>query len=155
AARRYAHAEAAQALREALGHCERRSDPEAARLRVEVILRLAESLLPLARFHETLELFLEERDRLDRLRDRLLTRRFYFWLAHTYSYLSAQTSAAGNARLAIETAQRGGDAVTEGRAWYVLCRDNFWSGRFSEGIEQGRQAVALLESRADAWWQGQ
>jgi len=155
AARRYAHAEAAQALQKALGHCGRRSDPAVARLRMEVILRLAESLFPLARFHETLELFLEERDLLDLLDETSLTGRFYFWLAHTYSYLGDQESAAGNARLAIEAAQRGGDAVTEGRAWYVLCRDNFWAGRFSEGIDQGRQAVALLEMRADAWWQGQ
>ncbi|HEY2737964.1 MAG TPA: hypothetical protein VGK45_06125, partial [Thermoanaerobaculia bacterium] len=81
--------------------------------------------------------------------------RFYFWLAHTYSYLGNQEAAASNAQLAIEAARRGGDGMTEGRAWYVLCRDNFWAGRFSEGIEQGRQAVSLLEASADGWWQGQ
>jgi class 3 adenylate cyclase/tetratricopeptide (TPR) repeat protein len=155
AARRYAHAEAAQALREALGHCERLPQPEVVRRRMDMILRLAESLLPLARFHETLELFLAERDLLDLLEDPSLTGRFYFWLAHTYSYLGDQEAAAGNARLAIAAARQSGDAVTEGRAWYVLCRDNFWAGRFSEGIEQGRQAVALLEQSADVWWQGQ
>jgi len=155
AARRYAHAEAAHALREALGHCESLPQPEVAQRRMEMILRLAESLLPLARFHETLELFLAERDLLDLLEEPSLTGRFYFWLAHTYSYLGNQEAAAGNAQLAIEAARRGGDAVTEGRAWYVLCRDNFWAGRFSEGIEQGRQAVALLEASADGWWQGQ
>jgi tetratricopeptide (TPR) repeat protein len=155
AARRYAHAEAAQALREALGRCERLPEPEVATRRIEIILRLAESLLPLARFHETLELFLEEQGFLDLLEDPSLTGRFYFWLAHTYSYLGDQAAAAGNARLAIEAARRGGDTATEGRAWYVLCRDNFWAGSFSEGIEQGRQAVSLFELSSDRWWQGQ
>jgi tetratricopeptide (TPR) repeat protein len=37
----------------------------------------------------------------------------------------------------------------------VLCRDTFWSGRFSEGIEHGRRAVVLLERSTDRWWQGQ
>ncbi|HEX3527763.1 MAG TPA: adenylate/guanylate cyclase domain-containing protein [Thermoanaerobaculia bacterium] len=157
AARRYAHAEAAQALREALGHCGRlpQSAVEVARRRMEVILRLAESLLPLARFHETLELFLEEQGLLALLEDPSLTGRYYFWLAHTHSYLGDQAAAAGTARLAIEAARRSGDRVTEGQAWYVLCRDNFWAGRFSEGIEQGRQAVALLAPSSDRWWQGQ
>jgi class 3 adenylate cyclase/tetratricopeptide (TPR) repeat protein len=155
AARRYAHAEAAQALREALGHCERLPEPEAVRRRMELILLLAESLFPLARFPETLELFLGERGLLDRLEDPSLTGRYHFWLAHTYSYLGDQAAAAANARLAIEAARQCGDAATEGRAWYVLCRDTFWSGRFSEGIEHGRQAVALLEKSADHWWQGQ
>jgi len=37
----------------------------------------------------------------------------------------------------------------------VLCRDAFWSGRFSEGIEHGREALALLERSVEPWWQGQ
>ncbi|HEX4961024.1 MAG TPA: adenylate/guanylate cyclase domain-containing protein [Thermoanaerobaculia bacterium] len=155
AARRYAHAEAERALREALAHCERLPQTEADRRRMELVLLLAESLFPLARFPETLELFLAERDLLDRLQDSTLAGRYHFWLAHTYSYLGDQEAAAANARLSIEAARRSGDAITEGRAWYVLCRDAFWSGRFSEGIEHGRQAVDLLERSADRWWQGQ
>jgi class 3 adenylate cyclase/tetratricopeptide (TPR) repeat protein len=155
AARRYAHSEAARALREALGHCERLPATESDRCRLEVILRLAESLLPLACFPETLELFFQNRDLVDRLGDPALAGPFYFWLAHTHSYLGNQEAAASNARLAIEAAQGCGDAATEGKAWYVLCRDAFWSGRFSEGIEHGRQSLALLERSDDPWWQGQ
>ncbi|HET9211400.1 MAG TPA: tetratricopeptide repeat protein, partial [Thermoanaerobaculia bacterium] len=77
------------------------------------------------------------------------------WLAHTYSYLGDQEQAASNARLAIAAARRQGDAATEGKAWYVLCRDAFWSGRFSEGIEHGREALALLERSDEPWWEGQ
>lgn len=155
AAGRYAHSEAAQALREALAHCENLPGDERDRRRLEILLQLAESLLPLARFPETLELFLGHRDLVERLDDAALAGPFYFWLAHTYSYLGDQEQAASNARLSIAAARRQGDAETEGKAWYVLCRDAFWSGRFSEGIEHGREALALLERGDVPWWQGQ
>ena len=120
-----------------------------------MLLRLAESLLPLARFPETLELFLAHRELVDRLGDPAISGPFYFWLAHTYSYLGDQEEAASHALTSIEAARRCGDSATEGKAWYVLCRDAFWSGRFSEGIEHGRLAISLLEKSNDPWWQGQ
>ncbi len=155
AARGYAHAEAAQALREALAHAERLLDSERDRRSMEVIVQLAQSLLPLARFSETREVFSRYREALERLGDASLTGRYFFWLAHTHSYLGDQTAAESAARQAIASARQAGDATTEGQAWYVLSRDAFWSGRFSEGIEHGRQAVALLEQGKDRWWQGQ
>ncbi|HEX4498004.1 MAG TPA: adenylate/guanylate cyclase domain-containing protein [Thermoanaerobaculia bacterium] len=155
AADRYAHAEAEQALRQALVHCDHLPAAERGRRRLEVILLLAASLLPLARFPETLDLFLENRELVDRLGDPALAGPFYFWLAHTYGYLGNQEAAASTAHLAIEAARRCGDTATEGKAWYVLCRDAFWSGRFSEGIEHGRASLALLERSDDPWWQGQ
>ncbi len=158
AAGRYAHSEAAQALREALVHCDRlpaREETARDRRRLELILQLAESLLPLALFPETLELFLGHRELVERLGDPGLSGPFYFWLAHTYSYLGDQAEAASNARLAIAAARQGGDPATEGKAWYVLCRDAFWSGSFSEGIEHGRQALPLFERSHEPWWQGQ
>ncbi len=158
AAGRYAHAEAAQALRQALTHCDRLSPREETvrdRRRLELILQLAESLLPLALFPETLELFLAHQDLVAGLEDPAATGQFHFWLAHTYSYLGDQAAAAASAHLAIAAARRCGDAATEGKAWYVLCRDAFWSGRFAEGIEHGREALALLERSDEPWWQGQ
>ena len=155
AARGYAHAEAAQALREALVHAADLSEDEKDRRGLELILQLAHSLLPLARFSETLEVFLGHRDALERVQDPALTGRYFFWLALTYSYLGDQESAASHARQAITASRQAGDTRTEGRAWYVLSRDAFWSGRFSEGIEHGRRAVALLERSADRWWKGQ
>ncbi|HEY0553003.1 MAG TPA: adenylate/guanylate cyclase domain-containing protein, partial [Thermoanaerobaculia bacterium] len=155
AADRYAHSEAAQALREALSQCERMPAAERDPCRLRLILRLAESLLPLARFQETLELFLRHRDLVDRLGDPVLAGPYFFWLAHTYSYTGNQEEAANHARLSIAAARTCGDAATEGKAWYVLCRDAFWSGRFSEGIEHGRESLALLERSDEPWWQGQ
>jgi class 3 adenylate cyclase/tetratricopeptide (TPR) repeat protein len=155
AAHRYAHAEAVQALQEALGHCASLLELEIGPCRLRVILQLAESLLPLARIPETLDLFLANLGLVERLDDPALSGPFYFWLAHTYSYLGDQEAAASDARRSIDAARRCGDTATEGKAWYVLCRDAFWSGRFSEGIEHGREALALLEQSNDPWWQGQ
>jgi class 3 adenylate cyclase/tetratricopeptide (TPR) repeat protein len=151
----YAHAEAEAALRRALGHCRSLPKGESDRCAVEIGLLLAESLLPLARFPATLELFADLAERVERLADPALAGRYHFWLAHTHSYLGDQAAAEANAREAIAAARRAGDVATEGRAWYVLCRDAFWSGRFSEGIEHGRQATTLLEQAGDQWWQGQ
>ena len=156
AARGYAHTEAAKALREALAHAGHLPAPDRDRRTLELILQLAYSLLPLAQFSETLELFLCQRGALERLGDPSLDCRYFFWLAHTYSYLGNQEEAAATARLSIAAAQQCGDVATEGRAWYVLGRDAFWSGRFSEGIEHGLRSVALLERTTDRlWWQGQ
>jgi class 3 adenylate cyclase/tetratricopeptide (TPR) repeat protein len=156
AARGYAHTEAAKALREALVHAEHLPVPDRDQRVLELILQLAHSLLPLAHFTETLDLFLRHRDLLARVGDPSLVGRYFFWLAHTYSYLGNQEEAAAHARRSIAAAQQCGDVATEGRAWYVLGRDAFWSGRFSEGIEHGLRAVALLERTTDRlWWQGQ
>lgn len=151
----YAHTEAAKALREALSHAERLPEETRDRSLLELALQLAHSLLPLARFAETLELFLGYRDTLERLGDPFLSGRYFFWLAHTYSYLGRHEEAEENAWRAIEEARQAGDEETEGRAFYVLCRDAFWLGGFSEGLDHGRQAVSLLEHAADPWWQAQ
>lgn len=155
AAGSYAHAEAARALREALGHAARLPNGDKDRQIVELVLRLAESLLPLAQLPETLELLEQYRDSVGRLGDPALSGRFHFWLAHTHSYLGNQAEASSNALRAIEEAQACGDDGTEGRACYVLSRDAFWAGEFSEGIRYGLKAVALLERTEDRWWQGQ
>lgn len=155
AAAGYAHAEAARALRDALDHASRLPAEERDRRTLETVLQLAESLLPLAQLPETLELLERHRGTVERLGDPALAGRFFFWLAHTHSYLGNQQEAAHHAGRAIAEARRCGDAGTEGKACYVLSRDAFWAGRFSEGIGDGLQAVTLLERGEDRWWQGQ
>lgn len=155
AAAGYAHAEAARALRDALEHASRLPDGERDRRTLEIVLQLAASLLPLAQLPESLELLERHLDTVERLGDPALAGRFFFWLAHTHSYLGNQLEAARHAGRAIEEARRCGDADTEGKAWYVLSRDAFWAGRFSEGIGAGLQAVRLLERGEDRWWKGQ
>jgi class 3 adenylate cyclase/tetratricopeptide (TPR) repeat protein len=155
AARNYAHTEAAQALRLALEHAERLPAGERDPLLLDLILRLAPSLLPLARFPETLEIFQRYRLSLDQISDHALSARYHFWLAHTYSYLGNQEAAAENARTSIAAAEQCGDEATQGKACYVLGRDCFWSGRFSEGIQHSLKAIVLLERSGEPWWQGQ
>ena len=154
-ARRYAHAEAAKALAEALRHAERLPEPERDRRVVELVLQLAHSLLPLARFPETLELCLAHRERVERLGDPALAGRFHFWLAHTHSYLGDQAQAAASAEQAIAHSEACGDEVTLAKAHYVLARDGFWSGQFALGVDHALQAVALLERHGERWWRGQ
>jgi class 3 adenylate cyclase/tetratricopeptide (TPR) repeat protein len=155
AARGYAHTEAAKALREAIEHAQRLAPERRDRMVAEMILQLAESLLPLARFSETLELFLRHEETVARVGDPSLAGRYFFWLAHTYSYLGNQEEAVRNAQRAAEAARSCGDEAIEGKAFYVLSRDGFWSGQFSAGIEHSLKAVALLEGSEDRWWQGQ
>jgi class 3 adenylate cyclase/tetratricopeptide (TPR) repeat protein len=151
----YAHAEAAKALREALVLAEQLPAGERDRRIVELVLQLAASLLPLAGFSETLEVCLGHAETVERLGDPSLSGPYFFWLAHTYSYLGDQAETSRYAQRAIEAARLCGDPATEGRACYVLSRDGFWSGRFAAGIEQSLKAVGLLESGEDRWWQGQ
>jgi class 3 adenylate cyclase/tetratricopeptide (TPR) repeat protein len=155
AARGYAHSEAAQALRQTLEHAERLPEGERDWRLLELVLRLASSLLPLARFPETLEVLERYRSSLDRLADPALAARYHFWLAHTHSYLGNQEDAALEARQSIAAADTCGDESTRGKAFYVLGRDCFWSGRFSEGIQYTLKAIVSLERSGEPWWQGQ
>lgn len=155
AAASYAHAEAAEALEEALEHADHLEPESGDRRMIEIVLQLAESLLPLARFPATLELCQKHRERVDRLDDPALVARFYFWLAHTYTYLGQQEHTRDSARRSIAAAKECGDEAIEGKACYVLGRDGFWSGRFKDGIANSLRAVVLLERTGESWWQGQ
>ena len=151
----YGHAEAATALREALVQAELMPEHERDVELVRILLLLADSLLPLAAFPETLELFQRHLERLEALGDPALAGPYYFWLAHTFTYLGMQAEAQEYSRKAIEAAREAGDETTEGKACYVLGRDGFWSGQFQLGIENSLRAVVLLERNGEPWWQGQ
>ncbi|MEO1367253.1 MAG: AAA family ATPase, partial [Acidobacteriota bacterium] len=151
----YNHQEAAEALREALGQAELLPEEVKERRAVEILLQLAESLLPLASFPETLEAFQGYLPRLEALDDPELAGPYYFWLSHTFTYIGRSEETRAYAAKSIEAAQEAGDETTEGKASYVLGRDGFWSGHFREGIENSLRAVVLLERNGEPWWQGQ
>ncbi len=155
AAEGYAHSEAAAALREALEQAEALEASERDRQSIEILLQLADSLLPLASFPETLQLFQKHLERLESLDDPSLAGRYYFWLAHTYTYMGFQEETRDFADKSIEAARAAEDETTEGKARYVLGRDGFWSGQFNSGIENSLRAVVLLERNGEPWWQGQ
>jgi class 3 adenylate cyclase/tetratricopeptide (TPR) repeat protein len=153
AARNFAHAEAARALRESLEHAEKLPDRD--RKVAGLVIDLAESLLPLAQFPQTLEILKTHAGRVEAAGDPRLAAKFHFWLAHTYSYMGDQQAAAANAEKSIALARETGDEATEGLAHYVLGRDGFWSGQFAKGVESSQRAVVLLERAGEPWWQGQ
>ncbi len=153
AARNYAHAEAARALRESLEHAEKLANRDQRVL--DLVIRLAESLLPLAHFPQTLEILKSYADRVGDTTDQPLAAKFHFWLAHTYSYMGDQNAASEHAERSIAIAREVGDEATEGLALYVLGRDGFWSGKFAKGVESSLRAVILLERSSEPWWQGQ
>lgn len=153
AARNYAHAEAARALRESLEYAEKLPDRD--RQVAGLVIHLAESLLPLAEFPQTLEILAAHAGRFEAAADPRLAAQFHFWLAHTFSYMGDQHAAAENAERSIALAREAGDEATEGLAHYVLGRDGFWSGQFARGVESSLRAVILLERSGEPWWQGQ
>ena len=155
AARHYAHNEAARALEQALEHGTQLDPEQRDRRLVETLLQLAESLLPLARFPDTLELCKRYEPHVERVDDPALSGPFFFWLAHTHTYLGNQEACQACAQRSIRAAQACGDEATEGKACYVLGRDGFWSGQFSDGIRYSLRAVVLLERSDEPWWQGQ
>ncbi len=155
AARGGAYTESADSLRKGLEHAAHLPESERDAKTLEVLIQLADSLLPLAGFPETLDLLQRYHEIGERIADPSLKAGFFFWLAHTHTYLGNQTEAGENAQHSITAAQEASDEATEGKACYVLGRDGFWSGQFAQGIEYSLKAIALLERSGEPWWQGQ
>lgn len=154
-ARGFAHSEAAAALYEALAHAEKLPEEQRGAKVAELTLRLADSLLPLARFPETLDLLERYRERIEGLGAPAITGRLRFWLAHTHCYLGHPEETARIAESAIAAAREAADESTEGKALYVLGRDAFWAGDFAIGADHSQRAIVLLERSGEPWWQGQ
>ncbi len=152
ATRGYAHEEALQAWKEALQHVERLPADVRDRRRLEVVLELPYSLLPLGRIEETHALLLQERDRLERLGDPALAAHYHFLLARAYIFVGGHDLAAENARRAIAEAERCGDEATMGKAYSILALADALSGQAAQGIEHGHRAVALLETTKEESW---
>ncbi len=140
-------------MRESLEYAEKLPDRD--QKVAGLVIHLAESLLPLAHFPQTLEILKTHAGRVDAAGDGRLAAKFHFWMAHTFSYMGDQQAAASHAEKSIALAREVGDEATEGLAHYVLGRDGFWSGQFAKGVESSLRAVVLLERTGEPWWQGQ
>ena len=154
AVRGYAHAEAAQALEEALPHAERLPAEGREQRVLALVVRLVTSLYFQGRFEEGHDLLLRHQPRVDALGDPRIAGEYYFWLGHIYAHIGDAAGAERFAARAIEEAERAGDSTTIGKARYVLSREGFWTGRYAEGAEHGRAAVAALEATEEWWWLG-
>src|SRR5437016_12132426 len=87
AAGRFAHVEAAAALREALAHVERLPAEIRERRLYELVLRQNVSLFFIGCFRENLDLLLRHQERVERLGDPTLTGPFFYHLATAYYML--------------------------------------------------------------------
>jgi class 3 adenylate cyclase/tetratricopeptide (TPR) repeat protein len=156
AARWYANAEAVAAYGEALAHARRLpSGPARDRLCLTLSLRQAHSLHFLGRFDEILDLLLRQEGDVKRGSDPAIAGEYYFRLGRTYDVLADHERAVDCALRAIEEAERCGDRTVEGKARFVLAYVGYWTGRYADGVAQGRQAVAALEGSAERWWLGE
>ena len=154
AARSYASEEAVRILQDARAWIDRLPADQRDRRQLDLVSRLAHCLLFLGRSAEARELLGKEEARIERLRDPSLSGPFYFWVSYTDANLGHAERAAQAALRALEEAARCGDQTTMGLANCSLSRNSYWLGR-SDGIAQGRQAVALLERTEERWWLGQ
>lgn len=145
AARLYAHAEALAALQEALRHAERLSPVQCDHCYVDLILRQSESLVPLGRLRESCDLLCQQQERVNRLGESKLAGAYYQRLGYIYHNLGQRGPAAQNARRALAIATRYDDAITMGRAYYVLSREAVWTGDYWQSIRFSEQAAFLLE----------
>ncbi len=147
----YAHAEAAQALREALRHVDGLPPDLRDRQACELTLRLVYSLYFLGAFDESLDALRAVEARAAGLEDADIAGRLYMWLGHTHAHAGDSDGVSSAVTRAISESSRSGDIATFGKAHYILARHSFWRSRFAEGAEHGRTAAASLE-RTDEWW---
>jgi tetratricopeptide (TPR) repeat protein len=150
AAKGHSHEEAVKALQEALAHVEQLPTEEQDRHLLNLVFRQIDSLRSLGRIQESLNLLLQEQERLERLQDPSFTGLYYFWLGHTYGLLGDEERAMQNLRRALEETERCGDQVTLGKVYYVMALEE----PHVQAVEHGRQAVALLERTEERDWLG-
>ena len=152
AVRGYAHAEAAQALEEALPHAERLPAEGRESRVLALVVRLVSSLYFDGRLEDCRDLLISYRPRVDALGDPQIAGEFYFWLGQIYAQVGGGTGSEHFAMRAIQEAGRAGDATTVGKARIVLAWEGFFTGRYAEGAEHARAAVTALEATEEWWW---
>ncbi|HXH85002.1 MAG TPA: sigma 54-interacting transcriptional regulator [Candidatus Tectomicrobia bacterium] len=150
AARGDAHEEAIRALGEALARADRLPAYVRDRCRLEVALRLPESLLRLGRIEELCTGLLQERERLERVGDPALAGPYFVYLARAFM-LGQHQRAIEAARQAVAEAERCGDVATMGAALGVLAVARVLSSEARRGIDAAQRAVTLLEGRSEQW----
>ena len=154
AAHGYAHADAADALGEALTQAGRLPPAERDLAQVDVVLRQVRSLSYLGRLDEALAQLQFARPMIERLGEPRIAARYYFLLGNTESLRGEGEQATAHAFCALEEARRVGDEPTLGRAHFLLSLEGFWSGRLVEGVEHGGEAVRRLARAGRGSWLG-
>jgi transcriptional regulator with AAA-type ATPase domain/tetratricopeptide (TPR) repeat protein len=155
ASRRHAHAEAVDALEDALRHAARLAGATRERRTVEVALRLADSFYYLGRLPQSLEVLRAQEAPVAHLADPRLGGPFHLLLGRTLRLLGDRAGGVQALHRALAAASGCGDRPTEGKAYAVLAMEGYWAGDPRQGVEHGRRAAALLEATDERWWLGQ
>jgi DNA-binding SARP family transcriptional activator/class 3 adenylate cyclase len=150
----FAHAEATRILEEALPHAERLPAEVREQRVLALVVRQVTSMYFSGRFEEGRDLLLRHKSRVDALGDPQLAGEYYFWLGHFHAHVGGPTGVERFAARSLEEAERAGDGGTIGKAHIVLAWEAFFTGRYAEGAEHGRAAVAALEPTEESWWLG-
>ena len=137
-------AEALAALERAALDGARLPSAEQARLGLEIVNRQAFCLASLGRFDELLTRLEAHRAALDALDDAALAGLFHFWWGLACTMLAKRSEGEKHALIALEYAQRRGDARSCGYAHSLLAYLCAVAGRWREGLQYGEAAVAAL-----------
>jgi len=137
--------EALVALGEASELCERLPAAERPRWGIEIAVRQANCLGYLGRFAEIEPCLRKHQSNLEVLNRLELTSQFHFWLGFNHSLVGNRAAAAHHSRLALDGAERCGDAKTKRRAHGLLSYELAYSSRYEEGIEHALLTVANPE----------
>ena len=104
---RHAHEEAAAAVRQALEQAARLAPEQRAAVKLDLTIRLVDSLYFLGELAEGEQLLAELAPAVERLSDPRAEARFAFWRAHTLSHLGDPDGARAEAERALRTAPAG------------------------------------------------
>ncbi len=146
AARAFGLNEALVALGEASVLCERLPAAERPRWGIEIAVRQANCLGYLGRFAEIEPCLRQHQSNLEVLNRLELTSQFHFWLGFNHSLVGDRAAAAHHIRLALDGAERCGDAKTKRRAHVLLSYELAYASRYREGIEHAMKATERAES---------
>jgi DNA-binding NtrC family response regulator/tetratricopeptide (TPR) repeat protein len=154
AAASYAHAEAVDALAEARVLAADLPPGAASQRRlVELALRQAHSLHFLGRFNSALDV-LRAQEPLVASLDAAGAGHYHFWLARTLSVLGDRDATHVHVQQALALAEQAADTATVGKASFLLAFEDYWAGRFADGITHARRAIASLAASDERWWVG-
>jgi class 3 adenylate cyclase/tetratricopeptide (TPR) repeat protein len=148
----HGHAEALLALREARRHLQ--AGPHEAEQILDLVLREAQSLYPLGRIAEMLEVLLANASALSSVDSPQLKARYHFQLGFTYQLLGKYESVLAHQQETIVAARRIDDRAMLGKAYYSLAYAKSSIGQYREGVELARVAVEFLTETQERWWLG-
>jgi tetratricopeptide (TPR) repeat protein len=154
AARSHAHAEALAALHEALPHAERLPTDGRDQRLIDLVLRQALSLQMLGRLRDGLSLLQHEQTRLEHLHDPTVAGPYCFQLGYMSTQLALHEQAHESLQQALAIAAQCNDVATMGKVHQALAGAAIRTGRHTQGVAHGQQAIALLEQTPERYWLG-